>query len=135
MANYYGQTRSNYFQVKSAVKFKAFCKRYDLEVIDQKSEKDPDITRYGFMVDGSIPSGYDNKRGDWIETDFLKELSQHLVKGEVAVVMEVGSEKMRYLVGYACAVNAKGEHIEVSLNDIYRKATEAFGVEPSRAEY
>ena len=69
------------------------------------------------------------------EIDFLKELSTHLVEGEVAVVMETGAEKLRYLIGYAAAVNHKGETVDVALTDIYRKARETFGKEPTRAEY
>jgi hypothetical protein len=133
VANYEAQTRSNYFKVKNAEKFKAFCQRYNLEVItDEKPKKE---CKYGFMVDGSIPSGRCNAKGDWIESDFLQELSVHLVKGEVAVVMEIGSERMRYLNGYACAVNWNGRRHEVSLTDIYKWVKDTFGIEPSPAEY
>jgi hypothetical protein len=53
----------------------------------------------------------------------------------VAVVMEVGSEKMRYLIGYAAAVDARGRRIQIALSDIYRRCQETFGIEPTLAEY
>lgn len=53
----------------------------------------------------------------------LPELvAAHLVDGDVAVFMEVGFEKMRFLVGQAVAINAAGEHRTVSLDDIYASA-------------
>jgi hypothetical protein len=36
--------------------------------------------------------------------------------------MEVGYEKMRYLVGLAFAVNSAGEQVKIDLYDIYEKA-------------
>lgn len=135
MANYIGRMRSNYFKVVDKQKFEKFCRQYDLEVITEDAQAKPAKRRYGFMADGSIPTGRCNAKGDWIETDFLKELSRHLGQSEVAVVMEVGSEKMRYLIGYACAVTWKGERIQLALSDIYGKAKETFGVEPTVAEY
>jgi len=74
-------------------------------------------------------------KGEWIETDFLGELSRLLARREVAVVMEVGSEKMRYLIGYAAAVDARGRRIQIALSDIYRRCKETFGIEPTPVEY
>jgi len=133
MADYIAQTRSNYFRVKHPGNFRRFCSRYGLSVINN-TEKGKDC-RFGFMMDEPIPTGRWNKRGERIETDFLKELSCHLMPKEVAVVVEIGSEKMRYLNGYACAVNWEGKRIQVALSDIYRWAKETFGIEPTTAEY
>jgi hypothetical protein len=112
--------------------FRRFCARYDLTVVRTGEDK-PD--RYGFLLDGPLPTGRIDSRGEWIETDFLGELSRLLAPREVAVVMEVGSEKMRYLVGYAAAVNARGQRIQIALSDIYRRCQETFGIEPTLAEY
>ena len=38
--------------------------------------------------------------------------------------MEAGHEKLRYISGYAEAINAKGERRTVSLSDIYGLARE-----------
>lgn len=39
----------------------------------------------------------------------------------MAVLEEVGAEKLRYLIGQALAVNHRGETISVSIDDIYKK--------------
>lgn len=46
-------------------------------------------------------------------------VSAHLVEQDVAVFMEVGFEKMRYLSGVTLAINHKGEIRTLDLNDIY----------------
>ena len=134
MADYIAQTRSNYFRVRSPRQFRRFCRRYGLEVI-RDDPRGRLRQRYGFIAYEAIPTGRTDAQGEWIETDFVGELAQQLARREVAVVMEVGSEKMRYLIGYACAVNGKGERIQLALTDIYRRAKETFGVEPTLAEY
>ncbi len=49
-------------------------------------------------------------------------LAAYLKDDEVAVLMEVGSEKLRYLCGFATAVNSKGETVSISLEHIYELA-------------
>jgi len=78
--------------------------------------------------DGSWPS-YDVE-GD-TEIDLVTELAQHLPKGQIAVLLEIGAEKLRYLTGMAIAVNHEGRVVELTLSDIYRKATRAFRVAES----
>ncbi len=41
------------------------------------------------------------------------------IPGEMAVFLEVGNEKMRYLLGQATAVESTGQIIEINLNDVY----------------
>ena len=62
------------------------------------------------------------------EVDFLHELSQHLAKNEVAVLLTDGAEKPRYITGEALAVNDKGMVVDLSLFDIYQKAARTFQV-------
>jgi hypothetical protein len=40
--------------------------------------------------------------------DLFGEVAGHLVEGSVAVFIEVGAEKLRYLTGWAVAVNSSG---------------------------
>jgi hypothetical protein len=61
----------------------------------------------------------------------VTELAQHLPKGQIAVLMEIGAEKLRYLTGVAIAVNHKGRVVELTLSDIYRKASRIFRVAES----
>jgi hypothetical protein len=53
----------------------------------------------------------------------------------VAVFVEVGAEKLRYLTGWSFAVSAKGERVEVSLDEIYQRANDTLGGEITDASY
>ena len=53
----------------------------------------------------------------------------------VAVLQEVGHEKLRYLVGVALAVNADGEILKVSLDDLYPRIAEEWDLQATPAEY
>jgi len=129
MANWYGTARSNYFRVKDAEVFVQWAKRRGLGVF--KTERGADI----FAIhggdstgDGSWPS-YDMAEDS--EIDLVRELAEHLPKGQVAVLMEIGAEKLRYLTGVAIAVNHKGRVVQLTLSDIYCKAARAFRVAES----
>ena len=129
MANYYGNSRSNYFKVKSKENFKKFLdSMYDMEYIEDREG------RVGFLVigeGGSIPCEiWDEENDEYThDFDFAKLLAQHLQDDQVAIYQEVGAEKLRYLVGYSVAVNSKGETAMVNINDIYRIAQEELGGE------
>jgi hypothetical protein len=69
------------------------------------------------------------------EFDLTAELAEHLSKGQVAILMEVGAEKQRYLTGEAIAVNSKGRVVFLSLGDIYRKAAREFRVPENEITY
>lgn len=128
MANYYGTTRTNYFAVKDGAAFEKELEDFPVQIISQTGEDG--VTRYGFLdsnVDGAGLdwSYWDHDTDDSVEIDWLGILAKHLADGEVAIIMEVGAEKYRYLVGTAIAVNNKGETREVDLNkDIARLALE-----------
>ena len=118
MANYEGTFRSNYFGVKNVDAFRQFCKKHNLEFIEKDS-------RCGFlMTDGTEGgfsiSGWDSENEE--ETDVLAEIAEHLAADQVAIVMEVGQEKLRYLVGRAWLVNADGEQKFLSLADLALEA-------------
>lgn len=116
MADYGAVTRSNYFRVKDKQKFIEWCDSLELKPIT----KENDEKLCGFLVrtdNGAMPT----HKGDE-DFDFFQELATHLVDGEVAVVIEVGAEKDRYLCGFADAVNSQGEMVSVCLDDIYAKA-------------
>lgn len=135
MANYYGQTRSNYFFVKDAEAFKAELAKYPVEIITQ--EKDGK-TLYGFMDTdpnggGDASSYYDEEEQD-SEMDWADFFKRHLADGWVAIIMHTGAEKYRYLGGQATAFNNKGEEMFISLEDIYTLATQ-IGENITRAEW
>lgn len=121
MANYSPALRSNYFRVKDREAFASWIED-DLESeieLDFITDEPDQVVLYGYS---SVPS-YDNE-GE--EIDFLTQLAEHLKPDEVALIFGIGSEKLRYLVGFAYAVHSDGEVIEVNLNQIYREAAENF---------
>lgn len=129
--------RSNYFAVRDADVFLAFCERHDLEPITEDGE----AARYGFlsprevMFSPDVGDDFDGEpeEGDG-ESDWLHELAKHIAGDDVAIVMQIGSDKMRFLAGHAWAVNGQGQTQEVDLDEIYNRA-DALGRLPTLAQY
>ena len=102
MANYCATWRSNYFQVKDQDAFEEAASEWpDTRVVTR--DVDGEDTLFAIMEDergdqGGMPSGrYNDETGDYEELDLLQELSEHLPEGEVAILMESGHEKLRYV--------------------------------------
>ncbi len=118
MANYYASARTNYFTVKDPVAFRQWAAKYKLEVVSNNKQQLA-LLPSGHTDDGTFPS-YDPKEDQ--DIDFAVELSTHLVDGDVAIIIEVGAEKLRYLHGHAEAINSKGKRVFVNLDEIYERA-------------
>ena len=131
MANYIADCRLNYIKAKNPEKFKEFLSEYDVEIIED-SEK-----RIGFLsnAEEGIPGLISD--GDYLHTiDEDSRLPSHLAEGEVLVIYEIGREKMRFLNGFAVAVNWDGRVSHVSLDQIYAQAEAEFGNKPAtQVEY
>jgi hypothetical protein len=131
--------RSNYFKVKNPEAFKEWCNKLHLDV----HESTNDNTQIGMLMihpDNMSESGwpfnqYDEELEDWVEIDFTGELAEHLADKQVAVLIEIGYEKLRYLIGVAIAVAWNGEIKSISLDDIYKLAEYAWDVEVTDASY
>lgn len=156
MANYYASWRSNYFLVKDEAAFMAWAKRLPVEVVaylsdvgkqfallpkdDEDSGGIPDSREVGEGLPPlstapedveDVEAALDEERE---EIDFEMELSQHLQEGWVAVLIQTGREKLRYITGYAVAINSKGEKKSINLDGIYKLAEE-LGPHVTKAEY
>lgn len=132
MADWTGVSRTNYFQVKDVAAFIEEMERYPVDLLE--SEQSDGSTHYGLGAEsneGSWPITDDNDE----EVDFPSIVASHLADGEVAVFVSAGFEKLRYVTGHARAIDNTGQSVHVSIDDIYAKAKEAFGSEPSTAEY
>lgn len=120
MANYYAYARSNYFKVKDLPAFGALCRKWNLEKIDDG------MGRVGFLVqaEDGLSAGhyYDAATGEIVDAGFEQELASHLEPGGIAIVIQVGWEKLRYLTGWSWAVNADGEMTRCDLEEIYERA-------------
>lgn len=138
MANYYGHSRTNYFRVDPAKRaaFDAWTERFSLEVCASEDEDNTDLVCLlpgDYTDDGTFPR-YDGETDT--DFDFIATLAGFLAPGSVAVVQEVGAEKLRYLSGWAVAVDHTGKRVEVTLNDIYKRAADVFpSAQITRAEY
>lgn len=139
MATYTSVVRSNYFIVKDREAFQAWLDRF--EDVEHIEDTTPDGTKLdGFLIDSGcgIPDYYytdDYETEDEEEVDFLGVLVTHLTKGEVAVIIELGQEGMRYLGGMAWAINSEGVTKEINLSDSIYKEAKTIGNLRSYAEY
>lgn len=123
MANYEASCRSNYFNVKDGDAF--------LEEMSAIPFIEALNTEKGFVILGDCSNGsgwpswvYDEETDEDIEIDLPEIVSKHLVDGDVAIFMESGAEKLRYIVGYAEAINNKGERKSINLEQIFELAQE-----------
>jgi hypothetical protein len=74
---------------------------------------------------------------DFEDVDIFGEkgiIAESMRDGWVCVCIGVGSEKTRYLQGYAVAINNKGESKYIDLSDIYTIAA-PLGNKITEAEY
>jgi hypothetical protein len=136
MANYYGQSRTNYFLVKDEAAFKAEMEKYNVTVITSKID---DQTAYGIMDADNDGGGlqwsqFNDDTEDYDDIPWEHVIGQHLQDGQVAILVETGAEKYRYLSGWAIAFNNKGESRRVDINDIFELAKE-LGTSVTPAEY
>jgi hypothetical protein len=148
MATYTSSARTNYFRVKDVDAFNKWIKQFSgLETIVQERQGtvgilfDDGVPTYrwgtepieGDEIDLTLPS-LPTRMADEVEIDFMEELALHLADEEVAVLQEVGAENLRFVNGYAIAVNNKGERRDISLENIYDLAKE-LGSNITKAEY
>lgn len=143
MTDYTAAARTNYFRCKDIAALNGALS--DLGLADSiiVSTRGPEgmIMLYSETEFGDWPTTAnvtDSESGE--DDDLLDEegayfdivdfLAGHLAIDEVAVVMEVGFTGISDLVGWAQAVNAQGEQVKVSLDDILDRAAEALGKRP-----
>ncbi len=125
MANYEGVARSNYFQVLDVDAFRTWAKNLDLEVITDDDEPNA-VGLISHTEDGTWPACDLETMED---IDFGRLLAQHLAPEQIAILMEIGHERMCYLGGYAVAINSEGREVSISLYDIYELARKKFRVD------
>ena len=134
MANYYCTVRTNYFHVKDEDKFRDLMSRVygcedEIQLWERKDKNGK--TTFGFGVYGGIAglrSADDEDEDDNAYDEFLDGLRECVVDNDAIIIMEVGNEKMRYVVGTAEIITSKKcEYIELSELAI-QKAEEMIGV-------
>ena len=137
MANYYSTCRTNYFKVKDKEAFRNWVVSLCAEGVEFiEADKNKDLV--GLLFCNGIPDVRNvfGDNGEGVECDFFEELKSHLRPGQVAVYVEAGAEKHRYVQGFAVALTPGKKAVEVSLDDIYKLAMKKFKVKGmTRAEY
>jgi hypothetical protein len=122
MAQYNAVARSNYFTVKDIDALTETLSPFEITI-----HPNPDGTLCLLSANsngaGWPTTAWDDETEDLVDVDIAALIAPHLADGSVAVFMEVGSEKLRYLNGVSVAINNKGERVEITLEDIYEKAS------------
>lgn len=135
MANYYATARTNYFRVNDVEGLRAILpsgiKLHTRTHLETETEFVCLLDEAGDGWPGYIwnEEGECEEEFDWVE-----RVAPFLLDDEVAIFMEAGNEKLRYISAYAFAFNNKGETKTTSISDIYRKARK-LGNNITAAEY
>ena len=121
MANYTAAARSNYFQVKD---IQAFQENLPGDIV--VNVKDAETNIVSMFVASPDGEGwpayiYDAEKDEYFDWDIVEAVAPHLTDDQWCVIQEIGSEKLRYLVGYSKAFNNKGDVYTVDINDIYEE--------------
>jgi hypothetical protein len=137
MANYYASARTNYFAVTDLEAFKEDVSKID-GIILSESDKDG-VSLWALLSDdpdgaGWIWNAYNEETGDYDEFDWGAFFKKHLEPDWVAIIIEVGAEKLRYLNGFAIAYNSEGRKVEINLDEIYDRAL-SLGSKVEKAYY
>ena len=142
MANYYATARSNYFAVKNEDAFRQWADLLGLKIMEptHKDKAADGIRRFAITPGDHTDNGgwpdshYDEETDELEDVDVQEQLAAHLADDEVAVLIQVGSEKLRYVDGSAVALNSRGESVSIDLWYIYELAR-TLGGNLTRAEY
>ena len=137
MANYQGAERTNYVRIREE-KLHDVAEYVGMFNIEMHEE---DGT-YCFLPsawndDGCFQSWREDEGGNELELDW-ESVARAMEDGQVLIIMSAGHEKLRYIGGWAEAWDWRGNYTSLSLNDIYKHASEEFGVptdDISCAEY
>jgi hypothetical protein len=130
MADWWGFSRSNYFKVKDKEAFLAWLSEIgDVSVLHEDAHG-------SIAIMGESYGGWPTCPGEDCEPfDFAEELSDFLLDGEIAVLIEAGAEKLRYITGVAIAIDSHGNRTQLLLSDIYAQAEAVLGRRPPDATY
>ena len=132
MANWYGHARSNYVKIKDIFGLLDAIEPFALGIYQG------DNGDVGFITNdeyGGWPSSTELENGEELWFDPGVHIVPFLVDGEVLIMMQVGSEKLRYLTGSASAYHSDGRVIDVTIDQIYEKVRTEFNKTPSLCEY
>lgn len=128
--DYCATTRSNYFRVNDEAAFHAFCETLNLRYWTHNIEPG-EKPHYAITADiGGRSHGWPSETwldNEPVDVDLPAELARFLDPRDVAVLMEVGNDGMRYVNAVATAVRHDGRITTIRLGDIYELAARELG--------
>lgn len=131
MANWCGVGRSNYFKVRDNEAFADFMEQTLTSMTAQY-----DVEKESWWIRLTDENGFDwNSSDEDGGIDHISEFASHLQENEIAIFIEIGAEKLRYLTGFALGIAWNGELTQLNLNEIYELVFDKYGITPCRAEY
>ena len=141
MANYCGITRTNYFRITDLNVFTDVINRMitdadEVHIFDREINGE---TYYGFGLYGTIyglmakdKTDADDPDEDEYDDGLVHEALQEVLRGGDAIVIEeIGSEKLRYLVGYATIITKE----EIKGIDLQKAVTKEISGMLGRDDY
>jgi hypothetical protein len=136
--SYHATSRSNYFAVVDAGAFRAALASLGptVTLFEGEGAHAGKFMLAGNGDDGAYPTvRVDPREEEDEEVDVPDLVAGHLPPGEVAVFMLAGADRLRFVVGWAVAIDHTGERVEVDLNQIFHAAQAKFGVMPTTTQY
>ena len=128
MANWNGKARTNYVRVKD---YDALLKAVE----DLPVEVEPHYKAVNFVTfnapdndTGDFYMQYVDDDGEEHHWSWVEDIVPHLAEGQVLILMVIGSEKLRYMTGYAEAYAWDGRRTQINIDEIYSRAAAEFGV-------
>jgi hypothetical protein len=106
MANYIPRSRTNYFKVNDLAKFEALMNETGQTYSYETRDGQIVVALFENEYDESVVGLYYNEVTDEHE-EIYEALQPLLPDGETAIFMEIGYEKLRYLVAEATIVTNK----------------------------
>lgn len=138
MANYIASARTNYVHIIDMPGLEAALENFSTVRPTRGSQEEAGM--YCFLCEDDDGAGwpgcqyvYDEESGEEKEIEFswYEHVMPYVQEGEVLVIMEVGAEKLRYLVGYAEALVRIGKRVKgmsIGLHDIYTQAAKKWKI-------
>jgi len=125
-----GASRTNFFRVANIDGLRERLSAFPIQIVRHPEES----SHYALVPEteyGEFPWNFLDENDEEVELKFETDVMPFVAEDEVVVLMESGSEGVRYMTGYAQAFVRRGDKVEsvgLSLRDIYQKAAQAFHV-------
>jgi len=139
MADWTGHARSNYFRVKDVDAFTTFINNVPGIAF---WTKDNDSTNFAIFADVTDHGGWPDTRDIEGQDDncydmgsLADDLVQHLAENEVAILMEIGNERLRYFTFRSTAVTWDGRRIDLDSDEIYDRVVNEFNIIPTSVSF